>query len=87
MLGPLLRLFRRDVDELTYPVHDLSMNHGLSPKDYEACVSLSNSMQALYDDAPGYIARKGLDPEIFLPGNEWAGIVPRAGLPDTTSRC
>ena len=76
MLGPLVRPFRRP----RYPVHDLSMNHALSAKEHEACVWLSKSLQALYDDAPGYIARHGLDPEIFLPGNEWASIVPRSGL-------
>ena len=56
------------------------MNHALTREEHSYCVSLVNAIQVLYDDVPGYITRNGLDPGIFLPGNEWAGIVPTTGL-------
>ena len=90
MLGPLLRPLRPLVRRIeygapllpgqVYGVHDLTMNHPLSREEHAHCVALSNEIQALYDDAPAYVTRNGLDPEIFLPGNEWASIVPASGL-------
>jgi len=89
VIGPILRPLRRSLRRLeasgsplasTYHVHDLTMNHALSREEHASCVALSDAIQALYDDAPAYVARQGLDPEIFLPGNEWAGIVPVSGL-------
>lgn len=64
----------------SYDAHDLTMNHNLSREEHAYCVSLVNGIQALYDDAPDYIARNGLDPGICLPGNEWASIIPNTGL-------
>lgn len=61
-------------------MHDLTKNHALTRDEHVYCVSLVNALQTLYDDAPDYVKRNGLDPDIFLPRNEWAGIVPAAGL-------
>jgi putative sugar O-methyltransferase len=63
-----------------FEVHDLTKNTPLSAEDYAHCVALGQGLQALYDGAPAYIKQQDLDPEIFLPGNEWAGIVPTSGL-------
>jgi hypothetical protein len=64
----------------THHVHDLTMNHALSLEEYESAVQLAGTLQALYDDAPSYLTRNGLDPGIFLPQGEWASIIPPTGL-------
>ena len=61
-------------------IHDLTMNRNLSADEHAYCVSLVDAIQALYDEAPAYITRNALDSALFLPGNEWAGIVPVTGL-------
>lgn len=90
VIGPVLRPLRRVLQRLkassaeppppSYRVHDLTMNHALTREEHAYCVSLVNAIQALYDDAPDHVVRNGLDPDIFLPRNEWAGIVPTTGL-------
>lgn len=90
VIGPILRPFRSALRRIRaamappparpYRLHDLTMNHALSREEHRYCVSLVNTLQALYDDAPDYLTRKGLDPGIFLPQGEWASIIPPAGL-------
>jgi hypothetical protein len=64
----------------SFDVHDLTKNIALSAEDHAYCVALGQELQSLYDGAPAYIKQHDLDLEIFLPGNEWAGIVPTSGL-------
>jgi putative sugar O-methyltransferase len=61
-------------------VHTLKDNYNLSPEQYARCVAMVECIQRLYDDARPYAERKGLDPAVVLPGNEWAGIVPVSGI-------
>ena len=63
-----------------YRVHTLKDNHNLTPGQHARCVAMAKHIQRLYDEAPAYAARKGLDPAIALPGNEWATIIPTGGL-------
>jgi len=61
-------------------VHDLRSNHALSRDEYAHCVELIGTLQSLYDGAPDYVARHGIDPAIVNPGNEWTAISPVAGI-------
>jgi hypothetical protein len=60
-----------------YRVHSLKDNRDLSRGQHAQCVALADGLQRLYDDAPDYVTRKGLDPAIALPGNEWSRIAER----------
>lgn len=64
----------------SYPVHDLTKNRSLTRDEHAYSASLGEAIQALYDDAPGYITRHGLDRDVFEPGNEWITFVPTTGL-------
>jgi hypothetical protein len=66
---------RRDIK-----LHTLTDNHYLTEPQYQRCVALVCEIQALYDGVRSYLERNGLDPALFLPGNEWADIVPSRGL-------
>lgn len=66
--------------EIPNEIHTLKENYPLTDAQYERGVSYVRSLQQLHDVAPAYIASAGLDPEIALPGNEWAKIVPAKGL-------
>lgn len=61
-------------------VHALENNNALSKEQYARAVALIGRIQQLYDGAPDYVDRKGLDPSLVFPGNEWAEIVPVRGL-------
>lgn len=88
VIGPILRPLRRILRRIkasgarpitSYSFHDLTMNHNLTSAEHKYCPALGTTIQALYDDAPDYVARHRLDPDIFLPRNEWAGIIPNTG--------
>ena len=59
--------------------HTLRDNYRLTPEQYAYCVGLIDRVEKLYEIAPDYIRQRGLDPALFLPGNEWADIVPIRG--------
>lgn len=63
-----------------YSVHSLRDNYNLTPQQYARCIALVGGIQRLYDNAPAYTDRHGLDRSVALPGNEWASIVPVEGL-------
>ncbi len=61
------------------PVHSLSSNYQLTSEQHSYCVGLVDRIERLYEGAPAYVESRGLDPALFFPGNEWAGIVPVKG--------
>lgn len=63
-----------------WKVHSLRDNYRLSADQYALCQDITDRIQHLYDEAPAYIRTRGLDPELVLPGNEWADIVKTEGL-------
>ncbi len=74
----LSRLRRTRATDLR--VHTLKDNYNLTTGQYARCVSLVEGIQRLYDGAADYVDRRGLDRAVALAANEWAGIVPTAGL-------
>lgn len=62
------------------PVHTLSSNFDLPAEAYARCVEWVGRIQRIYDTAADYIRDRGLDPDLFYPGNEWATLVPRSGM-------
>ena len=70
MLGPLLRPFRRGTDEPIYPVHDMAMNHALSPKDHGSVLKqLIGSDGVLFEEnatpGPHHVDNKAIFAKIF----------------------
>ncbi|SKA37848.1 putative sugar O-methyltransferase [Enhydrobacter aerosaccus] len=63
-----------------WKAHTLRDNYSLSDEQYALCATLTNQVQDLYDQALPYSRSKGLDPQLVLPGNEWAEIVKTTGL-------
>jgi hypothetical protein len=61
-------------------VHTLADNHDLTTAQHARCVEWVERIQQLYDGAAAYCAKHGLDPELGFAANEWAALVPRAGL-------
>lgn len=90
MIANLLKLLKRDARatplvekpvtaESPLPVHSLKDNHHLTGEQYAHCLKLVDRVEQLYNEAPAYVERRGLDPALYFPGNEWAGIVPVSG--------
>lgn len=61
-------------------VHSLSDNYHLTPEQHAYCTTLIDRVEHVYEGAPAYIDREGLDATLFFPGNEWADIIPVKGL-------
>jgi hypothetical protein len=75
-----LRCVRQAFAHQIGSVHALESNHSLSREQYALAIALVGRIQQLYNGAPEYVERKGLDPSLVFPGNEWADIVPVRGL-------
>ena len=56
-------------------VHGLRNNYNLSRQQYEDALGLIDRVEQSYRAAPAYVARRGLDPDIHFPGNEWKDMV------------
>ena len=56
-------------------VHGLDKNYRLSRDQYLFAVKLVERIEGLYRGAPAYIAKRGLDPAIYFPGNEWKDLI------------
>jgi hypothetical protein len=65
-------------------IHAIEDNFPLPKDQYDRCVDLATRLQTIYDRIGTYADRKGIDPTIVLPGNEWARYVPPTGLKFST---
>jgi hypothetical protein len=61
-------------------VHSLDRNYNLTIEQHRYCMGLVERIQMLYDGAGAYASRNGLDPLLVFAGNEWADMIPSAGL-------
>jgi hypothetical protein len=75
LLSQLTRTSRLDC-----PVFTLKDNYNLTAEQFGRSVAMVERIQRVYDDAPAYADRKGLDRAVVLPGNEWATVAPSSGL-------
>ncbi|UYN97327.1 MAG: putative sugar O-methyltransferase [Enhydrobacter sp.] len=60
--------------------HTLRDNYRLTREQHVYCLSVIDRIQGLYEGAPEYVDHRGLDRELYFPGNEWADIIPVSGL-------
>jgi len=56
-------------------LHLLTDNHDLPPEDYEKVRPLMSTLYELFLDWRNIVELRGLDPEVFLPGNIWGEII------------
>jgi hypothetical protein len=54
-------------------IHSFSDNRDLTQQEYARLRTVVERVQRLYDEAPDYIMRKGLDPALAFPANAWDG--------------
>lgn len=55
-------------------LHLLTDNQDISDDEYAKAGSLLRDLRTLHLETRQYVERRGLDPELFLPGNIWADI-------------
>src|SRR5450759_574106 len=55
-------------------LHLLTDNQDISDDEYAKARSLLRDLRTLHLETRQYVERRGLDPELFLPGNIWADI-------------
>ena len=55
-------------------LHLFADNEDLTAADYTKTTALIDTIRDLQRRAKAYVASRGLDPEVFLPGNVWATI-------------
>jgi hypothetical protein len=74
------RLFARKPTHKIGPVHSLRDHPRVSQEQYEWCLGVIPQIQDLYDGAGDYIKRRGLDPALAFPGNEWGELIATSGI-------
>ncbi len=71
---------RRLSNGSTARLHLLGDNEDLDPRDYPAIQTLIQQTRELHLAAPDYVARHGLDPDVFLPRNIWQHLHAESGF-------
>jgi hypothetical protein len=61
-------------------VHTLRDNRDLTEEQYRRLCAVVERVQHLYDEAPDYVARRGLDPAVAFSANEWGRLFPKDGV-------